>query len=249
MGLAQETAAKTAPAFESAEDNEMDTMPMPDTTAAAPEPNAVAEVKPSAVTTPRKAAKFVMALSEQKDAFPVEAVVGLSMDVPRIKGEQGAAYIGTESLGTKFRINVESWNNRWLVSPGVDSKDPGYTEAKQYIRNSYEKGVLTDGTPTDEYIDELKELGYDKAGISNYGDIWGMVTWTEKKGAIAPEDQTLHLVQASQTSLGGFMAFCTTQGLLRSKGIGKDSTEIEVHAEARSKGSNKYTNFSFHPVK
>ena len=49
--------------------------------------------------------------------------------------------------------------------------------------------------------------------------------------------------------LGGFMAFCTTQGLLRSKGIGKDSTEIEVHAEARSKGSNKYTNFSFHPVK
>ena len=70
MGLAQETAAKTAPAFESAEDNEMDTMPMPDTTAAAPEPTAVADVKSSAVTTPRKAAKFVMALSEQKDAFP-----------------------------------------------------------------------------------------------------------------------------------------------------------------------------------
>ena len=107
--------------------------------------------------------------------------------------------------------------------------------------------TVSSGLRPAEAADVIDEL--DKAGISNHGDIWGMVTWTEKKGAIAPEDQTLHLVQASQTSLGGFMAFCTTQGLLRSKGIGKDSTEIEVHAEARSKGSNKYTNFSFHPVK
>ena len=59
---------KTAPAFESAEDNEMDTMPMPDTTAAAPNPPLLLMSSPR-LSPPRKAAKFVMALSEQKDAF------------------------------------------------------------------------------------------------------------------------------------------------------------------------------------
>lgn len=243
MGLAQETAAKN-PSFESAEMSDMDNDMLTNNSE-----TAVAEVKTTAVAQPAKAKKFEMALAEFKDVFPVEAVVGLSMNVPRIKGEQGSCYIGTDNLGSKFRISIESWNMRWLVSPGLDSKDPGFEESKQYIRNAYDKGFLPDGTSVETYINELKEMGYKKASIASYGDIWGMVTWTEKKGAIAPEDQTLHLVQASQTSLGNFTAYCTTQGLLASKGIGKVTGEVEIHAEARSKGTLKYTNFSFHNVK
>lgn len=190
--------------------------------------------------------KFQMALAEQMNAFPTEAVAALSMSVPRIKAEQGACYIADKSLGDKIRMTLESWNKRWLISAGLDSKDPGYQESVEFLATSYD-GVTVDGKnqTVDEYVAFLKTRGYPKAGASPYADLWGFVTWTAKDGEVAPEEQTLHLLQASKTSLGNFTAFCTTQGLLRSKGLSVDLSEIEVHAMARSNGSNKFTNFNF----
>lgn len=239
-------ATATAPAFETetdtyAEDN-MNTAT--DTAVAvAPAPAAVA------VATPSK--KFSMAFGDLKDAFPLDAVVGLSQALPRIKGEQGEAYIGDKAVGKKFKIEIESWNDRTLVSAGLDSKDPGYEEAKQYIANAYADGIVHGKDMTvKQYLDYLRSIGYDKAQSSQYIDLFGFVTWTSEKGDIAPEARELHLVQLSKTSASAFAAFCTTQGLLRSKGlVSNDSNEIEVSAAAQSKGSMKWTNFQFSTVK
>lgn len=234
---------QTTPAFETDTATETATMTTPAETVTA---NLPAPASTQAVDAPAPRAKFEMALGDAKDQFSIEAVVGLSMSVPRIKGEQGACYVGEKPLGDKIRMTVESWNIRHLISCGLDSKDPGYKESMEYLANSYD-GITVEGKDMtiDDYLAYLKSISYTKARSSKYGDIWGFVTWTSKDGAIPEADRNLHLLQASQTSLGNFTAFCTTQGLLRSKGITSDLSEIEVHAVARSKGSNKFTNFDF----
>lgn len=249
MGL-RDNQTTSAPAFES-EDETMTTATESQAAAASvAATTAIAAASAGAVAAARPALKFKLGFSDQKDAFPVDAVVGLSMSTPRIKAEQGAAYVGEKNLGAKIRMTVESWNTRLLVSAGLGPNDPGYKESVEYLRNSYDgETIHGDGSSVKDYIEYLKSLGYDKARSTPYADIWGFVTWTEKDGDVDPEAQTLHLLQASQTSMGAFQAFCTTQGLLRSKGIGAEFSEIEIHAEARSKGTLRYTNWSFHAPK
>jgi len=238
---ADNTLSASAPAFET--EDEIMTAPAAETTAVAP-------VAATAVAAP-SAAKFKMAFADLQNAFPEDAVVGLSLAVPRIKAEQGSAYIADKSLGEKFKIEVESWNHRTLVSAGLDSKDPGYQESMEYLRTSYDgKTIHGDGQTIDEYIEFLKSLSYTKARSSKYIDLFGFLTWTAKDGAVDPEKRELCLVQLSQTSAGNFAAFCTTQGLLQSKGLSKGgSNVIEIQAVARSKGAMKYSNFAFAAAK
>lgn len=245
MGL-RDNQTSTAPAFETEDETMTTATESQAASASVAATTAIAAASAGAVAAARPAMKFQMGFADQKDAFPVDAVVGLSMSTPRIKAEQGACYVAEKSLGSKIRMTIESWNTRLLVSAGLGPNDAGYKESMEYLRNSYDgETIHGDGTPVKEYIEYLKSLGYDKAKSSPYADIWGFVTWTEKDGPVKPEDQTLHLLQASQTSMGAFQGFCTTQGLLRSKGIGAELTEVEVEAVARSKGTLRYTNFQF----
>lgn len=236
-----ETETNTATMNETAAMNETNNTTTETTTAVAP-------AKSTAVGAARK---FEMAFAEQKDAFPIEAVVGLSLSVPRIKAEQGAAYVEANSLGTKFRIEVESWNHRWLISAGVDANDPAYKESMEFLKTSYDNQTVHGTEQTiNEYLEYLRSIGYTKARVAPYIDLFGMVVWTEKGGDVKPEDLKIHLVQLSQTSAGNWAAFCTTQGLMRSKGmLQNDSNVIEVRAEAKAKGTMKYSNFSFSIVK
>ena len=103
----------------------------------------------------------------------------------------------------------------------------------------------------EEYLHDLKETySYDKANKSMYIDLFGMLVWTEKKGEIPEEERKMVVVQLSQTSAGQFAAFCQTQGVLLAKGVVKNVSDVvEIEAVARPKGTNKYTNYSFHVVK
>lgn len=250
------TSLPNFPAFEAE-----DATPIAEVLQAAPAPAAHADIAASSAVVQAQiqtkpvvvqsslpnAEKFSLALQDKKDMFGTDVVNALSLSIPRIKGEQGAGMVGDKSFGSKFRIAVESWNMRWLVSPGLNSTDPGYKESMEYLRNSYDKvSFPDDGRSVAEYLSFLKEdMGYHKASVNEYADIWCFVTWTEKEGDISPEKQTLHLLQASKTSVGKFVGFCTTQGLLAKRGIVTNLEEIEVHAEVHSKGTLKYTNFNF----
>lgn len=211
---------------------------------------AIAQAQSTAVAAARP--KMQAAYAEFQDIFDSDTVSGMALSVPTIKGEQGGAYVGDKLLGTRFRIEVISWNYRWMITSGLQSKDGGYEESKQYIANSYDnQTVHGKDMSVDEYLQMLRDAhGYDKAGKSQYIDLFGLVTWTEKGGDVAPEDRELHRVQLSQTSAGNFSAFCATQGVMVSRGIVKElSPVIEFEAVARSKGTNKYTNFSMRVAK
>jgi len=250
MGILNQPESR--PAFETETETTIETETMTQNTVStvveAPAVQAPVAVAQAAPAPAKKAAKFQMALEDQKFAFPEDAVIGLSLAVPRIKGEQGAAYIKEESLGSRFRMTVESWNPRFLISAGISSSSAGYKESMDFIRNSYDGVTIPGETMTvPEYVQYLKDAhGYNKANANPYIDIWGFVTWTEKKGDVPQEDRSLYMLQASKTSAGNFTAFCTAQGVMRSQGIlSGEIEEIEVVAQPQSKDAMKYTNFSF----
>lgn len=231
----QMTAAETTTTKETS----MNTTTAAKTDAGVQASTAIATASANAVTTP--SAKFTLAFVDKNCVFDTDTVKGLSLATPRIKGEQGSLFKGDEDLGDAIQFELISFNHRWAIGSGEDD-----AEAKDFFKTSYDGKTLSDsGASMADYVDSLKAQGFSKAKASQYMDLFGFVTWTAKKGSIAVEDRELCLLQCSPTSVGAWTAFCTTQGLLQSKGVAKPFDVIEVHAEKRTKGTNKYTNFSF----
>lgn len=185
---------------------------------------------------------MLLAYSDKKNFMPLDTVEGLSLAAPRIKGEQGVLTFKDGELGTKIRMQLVSWNFRWTIGTGESDK-----EATDYFRVSYDDQTTTEGENVDDYLASLRAQGFDKARKSQYADIWGFVVWSEKDGDVPVEKRELAILQCSPTSRGAFMMFCTTQGMLGMANPNYAPSDIvEVHAERRAKGTDKFTNFSFH---
>lgn len=202
---------------------------------------ATTAIAKAATTAVGAAKKMTLAFSEQQNVFDTATVEGLSMASPRLKGEQGSIFKGDTDLGGKIRFEIVSWNKRWAIGNGEND-----AEAKNYFRVSYDGETLAgDGTSIATYVESLKAEGFTKARCSPYLDVWGFVTWAEKGGEVPVDERELCILQCSQTSMGAFVSFCTTRGLLESKGMAQPLSEVEVHAMKRQNGTNKYTNFMF----
>jgi hypothetical protein len=253
----KDIAAQTTPAFESEVDSEIAeptvqatlTDQRAEAVAKATEafeqvtpPAAIFIPKAPAVIAPKRAVRFQPAFSHLEWVLTEEQVSELAVSTPRIKAEQGEAYLKDKALGKSIRMDVVSWNKRYLISTGLSSNDGGYAESLGFLRTSYDGAtIFGEGTTISDYLAELKNLGYRNAKVSPYVDLFGFVT--------EPDLGTdLYLVQLSQTSAGNFNAFCTTTGLLVSRGtvtLDPESPSIIVSAKAQSKGTMKYSNFEF----
>lgn len=193
--------------------------------------------------------KMVVAFADNKDVFDTSTVSALSMATPRITAEQGSLRVKSrnEKLGTAIRLEVISWNKRWALGCGEDKMND---EMKELFRVSYDNETVDgEDCTVAEYIESLKAQGYPKAKASQYGDLFGYITWTEAKGDIPEDERELVLVQMSVTSLGNFTAFCVSRGLLESRGTVTSNGLVEITAEDRTKGTNSFTNMSFKAVK
>ena len=187
-----------------------------------------------------QAKKFSKAFSEFENMLDTMTVESLSLAAPRIKGEQGSMFLGDKDLGDTIHFELVSYNARWVIGSGENDK-----EAKDYFRVSYDNKTLTTGEDAVAYLESLKAQGFKKAKKSPYLDVWGFVTWSAKNGPIDVESRQLACLQCSQTSLGAFMAFATTRGLLMKAGLVEELSTIEVEALKQVNGTNKYTNFGF----
>ena len=185
---------------------------------------------------------FEPAFKDKCGVFDTATVEGLAMSAPRIKGEQGALFMGQEDLGDVIEFELVSFNHRWALGSGENDK-----EARDYFRVSYDNTTISgDGMLISDYMDDLKSKGFKRAKKSPYLDLWGFVVWSKNKGAIPVDERKLVCLQCSQTSMGAFTGFATTRGLLESKGVAKPIEVIEVHAEKKMNSKqDKYTNFSF----
>jgi hypothetical protein len=185
---------------------------------------------------------FEPAFKDKCGVFDTATVEGLAMSAPRIKGEQGALFLGQEDLGDVIEFELVSFNHRWALGSGENDK-----EARDYFRVSYDNTTISgDGMLISDYMDDLKSKGFKRAKKSPYLDLWGFVVWSKNKGAIPVDERQLVCLQCSQTSMGAFTGFATTRGLLESKGVAKPIDVIGVHAEKKMNSKqDKYTNFSF----
>ena len=228
---------RNQPEFEQMEDLDIDAGAAD--TAASEAKTTIAKASGGAVST--EVRKFTVAFKDKNNVFDTSTVEGLSLAAPRIKGEQGSLFLGDVDLGDAIQFELISFNHRWAIGNGESDK-----ESKDFFKVSYDNETIS-GTAMaiSEYLDSLKAQGLTKAKKSPYMDLWGFVTWSTKLGHIDADERQLACLQCSQTSMGAFTAFSTTRGLLESKGIVKPIDIIEVHAEKRTSGSNKYTNFSF----
>lgn len=193
----------------------------------------------STVTTPTK---FKLAFVDKNNVFDTATVEGLALAAPALKGEQASIYKGDKELGKKIHFELISFNHRWTVGTGENDK-----EAKDYFRVSLDNKTIS-GTGEDlyAYLESLKAQGFNKAKVSPYLDLFGFVVWVEGKGEIPVDERELCRLQCSQTTMGNFTAFCTTRGLLESKGIAKPIDVIEVTAQAQqNKNGDRYTNMTF----
>lgn len=223
--------------------------------APAPTTEAKATADVAATTAIAKAAttavgavkKMVIAYSGVKDVIDTNTVSALAMSSPRVTAEQGGLYLNRmDPLGAAIRVEIVSWNHRWAIGTGEND-----AEAKDYFRVSYDN-VTLDGEPDTtvaDYLAGLKAEGFQKAKVSPYGDLWGFIVWSEKKGDIPEDERELTVIQMAQTSLGNFTSFCVSRGLLESRGVAQPSAVVEIHAEAQESKGNKYTNMSFKAVK
>lgn len=194
----------------------------------------------AAGTAVGQAKKFVMGFVEYENALDIDTVEKLSLNAPRIKGEQGSLFMADLDLGDTIHFELVSYNARWVIGSGENDK-----EAKDYFRVSYDNKTMTTGEDAVTYLESLKAQGFKKAKKSPYLDVWGFVTWSAKNGTIDVESRQLACLQCSQTSLGAFMAFATTRGLLMKAGLVEELSVIEVKAVKQVNGTNKYTNFAF----
>ena len=203
--------------------------------------SAITKAAAGGVLSTNVGAKFTVAFKDKNNVFDTSTVEGLSLAAPRIKGEQGSFYMGEEDLGSEIQFELISFNHRWAIGTGETDK-----ESKDFFKVSYDNVTLSgETTLISDYLESLKGQGFKKAKKSPYMDLWGFVTWSKAKGEIPVDERQLACLQCSQTSMGAFTAFSTTRGLLESKGLAKPMDTIEVHAEKRTSGTNKYTNFSF----
>lgn len=232
--------------FEQPEDDQVETTadtPAETVTEAASAETAVAAVNAATALTASRP-KLEPAFAAQNGYFPLDVVESLSLAVPRIKGEQGCFYKGTEDLGARIRFEPISFNRRWAVGTGTDDK-----EANEKFAVSYDgvtlAGAKHGGMKVTDYVNALQAEGYEKAGVSEYLDLFCFIVWTEKGGDIPNDQREMVLLQCSPTSRGAWTAFMTTRGLLEAKGIVKPLEIVEATAEKRISGNNKYTNFSF----
>lgn len=224
---------KTQPEFEAMETE-------PAATASIEASTAIARASSGALSTEVRNVSAA-AFSDKEGVFDTDTVEGLSMDAPRIKGEQGSLFQGDVDLGESIHFELISFNRRWAIGTGENDK-----EAKDFFKVSYDNVHLSgETTLVDDYLESLRAQGFAKAKKSPYMDLWGFVTWSAKNGAIEPDDRQLACLQCSKTSMGAFTAFRATRGILEKKGLIKPIDVIEVRAEKRVNGTNRYTNFSF----
>lgn len=239
--LKDKNTGNTTPAFESEEET---TNLTPEATTAPAETTSAVVTQAANTGVAVARPKLEPAFAAQNGYFPLDVVESLSMAVPRIKGEQGAFFKGTEELGGRIRIEPISFNKRWAVGTGTDDR-----EANEKFAVSYDgvniAGAKHGGKTIAAYIEQLKAEGYDKAGVSEYMDMFCFITWTEKGGDVPADQREMVLLQCSPTSKGAWTAFMTTRGMLEAKGIAKPLEIVEVVAEKRVSGNNRYTNFSF----
>lgn len=186
--------------------------------------------------------KAVAALVEFENNFSIDDVRSMGVGaLPKVIAGGSELDIEGEDAVKKAVVELQSWNRRYLVTPGSDSD-----EAKKMLKTSYDGVTLEDDHRTvKEYVQFLKEVeNYEKASSREYIDMWGLIV--SKDGVeVAPAERQLYQFQLSPQSVKKFNAFRLVHGIKVGQGLVVASANVTVGAEKQEFSGKKFSNMTF----
>lgn len=142
-------------------------------------------------------------------------------------------------LGGEIGLELLSFQDQWVVSPGVDGD-----EAKEHVAYSDDGVTSTKGINMQEHLESLKRAGYEKASMSKRMTIVGSLFDAGDKGnKIAGMKDKLVQINLAPTSVAAFKRYRAEQAFKVGKGLAEvEGTErIRITCSIKKNGSNTYT--------
>lgn len=236
----QAPAAEAAPA---ADAPAAEAAAAPEAAAKAAETTAVAisNAKAGAVSVTKK---FAGALTELENQFDPS---GIDFNTfPRVTVGLDGFSKDEQDLGKEIRIEVMSYNSRFVCAPGTDDE-----EAKKLVRYSLDGKTISsngddNGMDVQAYIKELKTVhGMDDAGLKEYLSIFGFLT--HANGEEIPEaDREIIELQVPPQSRALFTRHQMTEGVKISRGVTQASPFVVCRQEKKQgSGTKKFALINF----
>ncbi len=210
--------------------------------AAASTETAVA-VKPATAVSTVVSKKFQASLQEYHNAIDP---VGLDFNTfSRVTvGLDGFSDDKQIDLGKEIRLELMSYNDRYVVSPGVDND-----EAKAFVRYSLDGVVIDSGEDAGmlvaDYLKNLKEVeGYKDASVKQYLNIVGFLTHAND-AEIIPEDRIIISLQVPPQSRAVFSRHQITMGVKVAQKIMAETNTLVCRQHKAVNGTTKYATIDF----
>lgn len=203
---------------------------------------ATTAIAKAATTAIAKSVKPTAALQELENVMDVDTVRNLGIGTfPRMLADRAGLMLDKEELGNWAKVELISFNRRWIVTPGVQGDD-----AKELVRYSYDKETIEgEVVSVQAYLQQLKDDGYDKASVKEYFDAFGFLLATESDGDIAEEAREMVQLQLSPQSVAQFKSFQIQQGFKIARGLAQPSNEVKIGLQKKEFGSNKFAHMTF----
>lgn len=258
--MALRNAQKTTdanPAFEGMESETFENTAAPAVSESASTPTAQDTSKVSATTAIAKAQttgivpakvgrKFQPALIEFQDVIGQDDIEALGIGAfPRITADlSGLVMDKTREIGKSIKLELLSWNLRYIVTPGVDNE-----EANSLVRYSND-GLTISGTGESvvDYVKQLKDVeGYEKASVKTYMDLWGNLASEGDGPEIDPADRQMIVVQLSPQSMSQFKALQMVRGVKISQGVvsAEEPFLVTITGESKTLNSKRFGFMTF----
>jgi len=246
MALRKNPTNTSAPAFE--EDDGSDTATAVATAEAKPvqaeASRAVTQASTTAVAAPKMG--YTAALQDLHLQIDLDTVRSLGVGtLPKLVADRAGFEIGSgndkQEMGNWIDFKVVSYNDRWLVTAGVEGE-----EGTALLRTSYDGQTLEEEEMSvKEYLDYLRREGYSKASLRHYNDLYGFIVRSEKGGKAAEGNVDLIQLQLSPTSAKAWKAYLVQAGV-NARYTGKPATDtVRATIARREYNGNKFAAIAF----
>ncbi len=182
------------------------------------------------------ASKIKAAYSDFHNVISLEDVEGMGVGAfPRVTVDLGGFMLDKEEIGSEIRLDLLSWNFRYMVTTGANDE-----EAKKKVKVSYDgETVAGTGESVKDAVETFKEEGYEDASCKCYVDLWGSLI---TKGGVELEeaDRPLVQIQLSPESVKKFKAFQVEVGFKQARGLISDTPTITIKAQRGEWKGNRF---------
>lgn len=241
MVLKAKLGAASNPAFEQDEDTVVEVAEQ-----AAP----AAQVKPAALpVSTTSTAGAISKLSKKVNPADFDVLAQLQDRLPPVEYGEGARLVGSNGnvmdedkllLGGSITLNLLSWNNRYVVSPGENGE-----KAKEFARYSLDGVTTSKGEDVKTYLHNLQTVeGFGKASVKTYLDLFGILEASEKLSKHLGAAVTVSLAPDSVKAFNGLRRDMVVKGMLGSlpDNLGDGGgLSLTITTEVKSGNGNTWT--------